>query len=1001
PARAAAPAVSPWEALADTHFQTITTANGLANEVVDNVAQDPRGFIWLGTQSGLVRWDGYRAQEMRTDADDARAEPPGMFAGPFVDAAGHVWIGTSSGIVARYDERTDRVDRWELPRTGPENAEVLQFAQLAPGRLLIATTRGVYRLDASLPGRPGPLSIVGGIGTQVVNSLAVDAGGRVWAGAHDGLWVLRPGSAVFVHVAMEGPVRPLTVYGPISGRVWLENDRGVFTLEPGSGVMDRVRALDAYVAPLYATRSGVVRVDDTHVWLGSLYGIVVLDEATGRVRLIRHEAQRADSLPADQVRGIFQDRQGRIWVATSDGVGVCDPSPNVVTTLSRAGGTFGFANLGPGRILLARDYGRERFSVLAEGRPATYGFMRGTFGEFVDLSGFASLPDGSMLVGTSRALFHFDGAGRLLARSDALRNVGSLRVDGNEVWAATSHGGLWRGDVARPLALARVDRPAPGDAFVVRQVGPRLGAWRLVGSYTALRLVNETTGAILPLSGEGPKDELPRVLVVAIVPGPDGRVWVATAGAGLYVLSPGSAPGRWHSAHLSTRTGLPNDNVDAVVFDASGTAWLSTDGGALAAVDPRTFAVRVLDRRDGATFGDYWAGAGIAASDGTVLFGSHQGVAVARPALASVRKDSPPTVLTSIQIGDAPRSPAAPADGLVVPADSHRFAVEFSSLDYLAPGFDYYRYRLDGTDEHWIDTDATHRQAAYTNLSPGRYQLRVQASSRAGAWGPELVVPVRVIPAWYQTWWARTPACVALLALATLVYALLTARLRRQRAALERAVDQRTQELRLQKELVDEKARALEAANVQLQRMSHTDALTGLHNRRYLTQCIDADVAMVLRCQEGQPADAHLSFLLVDLDHFKAVNDVHGHAAGDAVLREVAQRLRAVARDSDRLIRWGGEEFLLVARDTTSVGAGVLAERICEAMRAAPFEVAPGVRLSKTCSVGFAALPFFPANPRAAGWAEVVDVADHALYLAKAAGRDGWVGLAQGPSLAP
>ena len=193
----------------------------------------------------------------------------------------------------------------------------------------------------------------------------------------------------------------------------------------------------------------------------------------------------------------------------------------------------------------------------------------------------------------------------------------------------------------------------------------------------------------------------------------------------------------------------------------------------------------------------------------------------------------------------------------------------------------------------------------------------------------------------------------------------------------------------------------LEQVNRQLEQASTTDALTGLHNRRYLTQCIAADVAAVHRRREEGEMDAGICFFMVDLDHFKSVNDTYGHAAGDAVLREVARRLEAVARQSDRLIRWGGEEFLLVARDTSLSEAEALADRLCEAMRAAPFELLPGVRVARTCSVGFAALPLFGARPQAADWSDVVDMADRALYLAKAGGRDGWVGLAAGPALAP
>lgn len=186
-----------------------------------------------------------------------------------------------------------------------------------------------------------------------------------------------------------------------------------------------------------------------------------------------------------------------------------------------------------------------------------------------------------------------------------------------------------------------------------------------------------------------------------------------------------------------------------------------------------------------------------------------------------------------------------------------------------------------------------------------------------------------------------------------------------------------------------------------LEQASLTDALTGLRNRRFLQQQIDHDVAQALRRYDGARgeavADADLLFFMVDIDHFKQVNDTHGHAAGDAVLVQMRERLREVFRESDYLVRWGGEEFLVVARGLSRDGAAQLAERIRIAVAARPFRIDDHLQLPKTCSIGFAALPFLTREPAAIGWPEVVDIADAGLYLAKRQGRNAWVGLAAVP----
>jgi diguanylate cyclase (GGDEF)-like protein len=198
---------------------------------------------------------------------------------------------------------------------------------------------------------------------------------------------------------------------------------------------------------------------------------------------------------------------------------------------------------------------------------------------------------------------------------------------------------------------------------------------------------------------------------------------------------------------------------------------------------------------------------------------------------------------------------------------------------------------------------------------------------------------------------------------------------------------------------VEERTAALQEALRALNESSLTDPLTGLRNRRFLMQQLDVDAALSARRYESltRPKsvdnDADLVIFMVDIDHFKHVNDTHGHPAGDAVLMQIKARLQRVFRESDYLVRWGGEEFLIVARSTAREFAGRLAERVRATVADEPFELPDGVRLNKTCSIGFASFPFVVSEPRCIGWQEVVSLVDMALYAAKRAGRDAWVGM--------
>ena len=208
-------------------------------------------------------------------------------------------------------------------------------------------------------------------------------------------------------------------------------------------------------------------------------------------------------------------------------------------------------------------------------------------------------------------------------------------------------------------------------------------------------------------------------------------------------------------------------------------------------------------------------------------------------------------------------------------------------------------------------------------------------------------------------------------------------------------------ELQLAQDELARKNELLEQAYLRQQEASFTDPLTQLRNRRFLMAHIEDEIALTLRRserQQRQPStdptlDHDLVFYMLDIDFFKSVNDQYGHAAGDAVLVEMARRLRSVIRETDFLIRWGGEEFLLVARATHAGEGAVLAERLRAVVAERTFDIGDDKSLAITCSIGFASFPFYAGEPRLASWSEVTRLADQALYVAKEGGRNRWAGV--------
>jgi len=219
---------------------------------------------------------------------------------------------------------------------------------------------------------------------------------------------------------------------------------------------------------------------------------------------------------------------------------------------------------------------------------------------------------------------------------------------------------------------------------------------------------------------------------------------------------------------------------------------------------------------------------------------------------------------------------------------------------------------------------------------------------------------------------------------------------------LDKKVAERTQELHKTNEGLRLAQQRLHDAYLKIEEASLTDPLTRLHNRRFLNRSIFGDISMVDRSYQDwlqskkipvAIKDQDLVFVMLDVDFFKEVNDSYGHAAGDKVLEQLSRLLEKILRDSDYIIRWGGEEFLIVLRLCSRHEVIDMVERIRQSVADYNFDMGENRYIKRTCSIGFAAYPFYFHAPTALSWEQVVDTADRALFIAKRSGRNCWVAI--------
>lgn len=1007
---------APPPTLEEPRFHGIANSDSIPHGVVSALTQDGAGFLWVGTSAGLLRFDGYRFRHFVGQFSGGRPQLGGSFIRSLLVARdGRLWIGTDSDGLASLDPLTERITMHRGDASSPgalAAGTVRALAEDRDGSLWVGTIgHGLDRFEPG-SGRVEHHRATGTAGALVddrVSALLVDRRGTLWVGTWNGLMRRPAGARAFEPVFSAPGGEPTLarrivtrVFEPQDGRIWVGTQQGDLA------VIDAATGQGRLLAPAPDGNPGavydIVGAPPQQVWVARASGIEVRAADDGRLlRRLRHEPGNANSLAGNEVRALLRDRAGWLWAGGyGGGLQRHDPGntsirvrrhdsghggvladPNVRSVLQLASGEIWLGTQENGIAILDAELNLVGALPSAPGSPRGLGGGR--------IGSLAQTADGSVWVGSDAGLYQVR-PDRQLLRMHQAGNGRARRLlparDGG-LWIATQDG-LFRHDPASGRITRLPTQGAQELRGDVNALAEAADGTLWIGAENGLYVLPAGAPAMLPVAA-AEHEALAHRSVLGLLIDRAGRLWIDTP-AGLHRLQ------RWDGRQAAfertaERHGFGGQSFGAnLLEDGRGRIWTH-----IAMFDPQSGHHHLLTAADGVDIGTGWFRAYARTADGRLLFGGSKGLLVVRPEAFDGWTYAPPLVVSELRIDGQVHSAGALAKGLTLTPGQRSFSIEFAALDYSDPSRSRYAYRLEGFDRDWIGTRADYRVASYSNLAPGRYTLHVRGTNRSGVFSSkELAIAVQVQPEWWQTWWARGLGLVGAALLVLAVVQLRTALLRRQRLALEQKVSERTAELEAMSQALQRQTAALEDASL-------SDPLTGLRNRRFLTQHIDGDAALARRQTEsdqgaGAALDADLVFFMVDLDHFKHVNDEYGHSAGDAVLVQTAQRLRQVFREADYLVRWGGEEFLIVARGTERGQAPELAERARAMIADEPFVLPDGTRLHRSCSVGFAGFPLSRRFPRTLEWSAVVDVADAALYSAKRAGRNRWFGVLEAHS---
>ena len=820
-------------------FERLSLEAGLSQVTVNCILQDRVGFLWLGTQNGLNRYDGYRFEVYKHDPADPTSLPNNWITALREDGAGDLWIGTDGGGIVRRHRAADAFIRF---RHDPEDSRSLSGDRVRSllvdrlGHLWIGTfDSGLDRFD---PGTgtfdrfrhdPGDSTSLGG---DRIRAIYEDHLGDLWVGTDNGLSRLDRGSGSF-STYRHDPADPaslsddavLSIVEDHAADLWIGTQHGLNRLHRASGRFERYLRVPSDPASLSHDRVRALWEDrGRRLWIGTDGGLDLLADPGGKLAHYRHDIGDPTSLSDDRVMAIFQDRAGVLWIATQGaGLNKWDPKTWSFSHYRADGSIGGLSNNNV--FALSED---------AEGR-LWIGTSGGGLNVFDRSSGqfkvFRHDPEDPTSLGDDRisALLH-DRRGNLW--------VGTLASGVSRLDAAHQRFEHYRHDPRRPGTLSH-------DAVAALYEDRRETLW--VGTYGGgLNRFDRDLGTFesfrhLPADSRSLSNDR----TICFAEDGDGRLWIGTFGGGLDRFDPGTEIFVAFRHDPKRAASLSNDTVMALHFDPSGTLWIGTqeglnrlqgiDGGSGEATFERFYerdglpanviygihsepggalwisSVNGLSRFDpqlreftnynvthGLQSNEFNFGAHFQSRTGELFFGGVNGFNAFYPDRIERNTTVPNVVLTGFSRMNEAVRPGRPLSDLDEVTLSYRdtfFAFEFAALDFAAPEENRYRYRLEGADDRWVSLGGQ-RRVSFFNLAPGRYRLRVQGSNNDGVWNREgIALRITVTPPFWRTWWFRALGLLALAAGAFGAYELKIRSVRRNAERLETQVRERTREL--------------------------------------------------------------------------------------------------------------------------------------------------------------------------------------------------------------
>jgi signal transduction histidine kinase/ligand-binding sensor domain-containing protein len=830
----------------DIRFRKLSNPQNLSQVRVASIVQDTQGFMWFATSNGLNRYDGYKFKVFRHEPGNPKSLSGVYVFALFKDHSGNLWVGTDQ-FLDRFDPETESFTHYNLdkPAGNGLSSIVSHISEDSSGKLWLSTRNGLFRLNPNSgelknyvhnPADPFTLA------DNDIQSTQEDRDGNFWVGTDATLDEFDKST---------GKVKRHIPVGESGVGLWFHEDRfGVFWVICGSlgqiATLDRkTNRLTRYeydwkIGPAHANQAYSMLEDSNGtMWFGTAAaGLMKFDRQNRRFISYRHELEDTETIGDNLVVALFEDREGNIWT------GLHQAEPNY------------FPN---------RPLPFENLTRLSRSRESQLSGLVSAIYE--DGRGILWLGVNRQLDRLSRAtgqIFPFKG----VYNSEVL----SIIPDGSDVlWLGNAMPGLLRYNVK--TGERRGYRHNPTDpttlcSGVIDQLLIDREGTLWAATWDGLCQLDSSTNRFTKYT---PAPQSRGLNYYAIAQGPDGGLWLG-GNLGLHRFDPRTKTFTIYTHNPEDTASISDSYVNAVFFDRFGTLWAGTQNG-LDKFDPATRTFKSYDQRHGMSgnvvsciledsrgtlwmstnkgissfntktehFSNYATADGLpgpdltgrgscyASSRGEMFFAGFSGATAFFPDKIAEKPYALQPVLTDFRLFGSSVVPgrSSPlkmainrASAIQLSHSENIFSIEFSALAYLNPGTNRYRYKLDGIDRGWREVGSDERLATYTTLPAGNYTFRLEAATSRSPWSPDVILMIKILPPFWQTYWFLTCCVAAVCGILGLLY---RSRLRQLSAQFNMRVDERVGErTRIAQELHDTLVQNITGLSLQISGLAKT-----------------------------------------------------------------------------------------------------------------------------------------------------------------------------------